>query len=83
MRCGGNLVLIKPLHPAAVLLAGFDGLGAVYIFPYGADNLLFLHFAIHILRNVPRVIGQGTSGYSRLAIDAPCFKGNGDFRDGR
>ena len=82
MRWGGNLVLIKPLHPAAVLLAGFDGLGAVYIFPYGADNLLFLHFAIHILRDVARVIGQGTLGRGRLSINAPCFKGNRNFGNG-
>ena len=70
------------MYPAAPLFAGSLGLVAVHVFANGANDLFFLHFATRILRDVARVIGQGTLGRGRLAINAPCFKGDGDFRDG-
>jgi len=74
--------LVEPLCPAASLLAGSFGLGAVHVFTNGANDLFSLRFTTRILWDVARVIGQGTLGRSRLAINAPCFKGNSDFGNG-
>ena len=78
----GRENLVKPLYPDSTLPAGSGGLGAVHIFANGANDLFSLRFTIGILRDVARVIGQGTFGRGRLAINAPCFKGDGDFGNG-
>ena len=75
----GNLV--ESLQPDPILLAGSGGLGAVYAFADSDNDLFFLYFAVHILRDVAWVIGQCTLRGSRLAINTPRFKGNSDFGD--
>ena len=80
LGCGFH-VLVKSLHPVAALFAGSFYLVAVHAFSNGANDLFPLRFATRILRDVARVIGQGTLGRGRLAINAPCFKGDGDFRN--